>query len=108
MNALRAALTDPLCGGMGLLAAGRSDWRIDPDEPLQRPMWGAMLRFLGRAVAPQLLAAGWSPRAWFAAKLRGGRDHGTVIHACKAVDNMMEQDAATRGSVEFLKSQLSR
>ena len=38
----------------------------------------------------------------------GGRDHGTVIHACKAVDNMMEQDAATRGSVEFLKSQLSR
>ena len=38
----------------------------------------------------------------------GGRDHGTVIHACKAVDNMMEQDATTRGSVEFLKSQLSR
>ena len=38
----------------------------------------------------------------------GGRDHGTVIHACKAVDNMMEQDASTRGSVEFLKTQLSR
>ena len=38
----------------------------------------------------------------------GGRDHGTVIHACKAVDNMMEQDAATRGSVEFLKTQLSK
>ena len=38
----------------------------------------------------------------------GGRDHGTVIHACKAVDNMMEQDAATRSSVEFLKTQLSR
>lgn len=38
----------------------------------------------------------------------GGRDHGTVIHACKAVDNMMEQDATTRSSVEFLKSQLSR
>jgi chromosomal replication initiator protein len=38
----------------------------------------------------------------------GGRDHGTVIHACKAVDNMMEQDAASRGSVEFLKSQLSK
>jgi chromosomal replication initiator protein len=38
----------------------------------------------------------------------GGRDHGTVIHACKAVDNMMEQDAAMRGSVEFLKTQLSR
>ena len=40
--------------------------------------------------------------------LFGGRDHGTVIHACKAVDNMMEQDAATRSSVEFLKTQLSR
>jgi len=38
----------------------------------------------------------------------GGRDHGTVIHACKAVDNMMEQDAAMRGSVDFLRAQLSR
>jgi chromosomal replication initiator protein len=38
----------------------------------------------------------------------GGRDHGTVIHACRAVDNMIEQDATTRGSVEFLKSQLSK
>jgi chromosomal replication initiator protein len=38
----------------------------------------------------------------------GGRDHGTVIHACKAVDNMMEQDATMRGSVEFLKAQLSK
>ncbi|HEY1793531.1 MAG TPA: chromosomal replication initiator protein DnaA [Opitutaceae bacterium] len=38
----------------------------------------------------------------------GGRDHGTVIHACKAVDNMMEQDASMRGSIEFLKAQLSR
>jgi chromosomal replication initiator protein len=38
----------------------------------------------------------------------GGRDHGTVIHACKAVDNMMEQDASTRGSVEFLKAQLAK
>ena len=38
----------------------------------------------------------------------GGRDHGTVIHACKAVDNMMEQDATTRSSVEFIKNQLGR
>jgi len=38
----------------------------------------------------------------------GGRDHGTVIHACKAVDNMMEQDTATRGSIDFLKAQLSK
>ncbi len=40
--------------------------------------------------------------------LFGGRDHGTVIHACKAVDNMCEQDATTRSSVEFLKAQLSK
>ncbi len=38
----------------------------------------------------------------------GGRDHGTVIHACKAVDNMCEQDASTRSSVEFLKTALSK
>ena len=38
----------------------------------------------------------------------GGRDHGTVIHACKAVDNMMEQDTTARGSIEFLRTQLSR
>ena len=38
----------------------------------------------------------------------GGRDHGTVIHACKAVDNMCEQDASARSSVEFLKVQLSK
>ena len=38
----------------------------------------------------------------------GGRDHGTVIHACKAVDNMMEQDAGMRGSIEFLRNQLSK
>ena len=38
----------------------------------------------------------------------GGRDHGTVIHACKAVDNMMDQDSAMRGSVAFLKTALSK
>jgi len=38
----------------------------------------------------------------------GGRDHGTVIHACKAVDNMMEQDGQMRTSIEFLRNQLSR
>jgi len=38
----------------------------------------------------------------------GGRDHGTVIHACKTVDNMMEQDDSVRGSVDFLKVQLSK
>ena len=38
----------------------------------------------------------------------GGRDHGTVIHACKAVDNMLAQDAHMKGQIEFLRSALSR
>ncbi len=38
----------------------------------------------------------------------GGRDHGTVIHACKTVENMMETDESVRGSVNFLKAQLSK
>ena len=38
----------------------------------------------------------------------GGRDHGTVIHACKQVENLVAQDASTRGSVDFLRTQLSR
>jgi len=38
----------------------------------------------------------------------GGRDHGTVIHACRSVENMMEQDQSVRSSVEFLKTQLSK
>ncbi|NDC75524.1 chromosomal replication initiator protein DnaA [bacterium] len=38
----------------------------------------------------------------------GGRDHGTVIHACKAVDNMLAQDAHMKGQIEFLRTALSR
>ncbi|HEY8994885.1 MAG TPA: chromosomal replication initiator protein DnaA [Lacunisphaera sp.] len=38
----------------------------------------------------------------------GGRDHGTVIHAVKTVENMMEQDDSVKGSVDFLKTQLSK
>ena len=38
----------------------------------------------------------------------GGRDHGTVIHAVKTVENMMEQDNSVRGSVDFLKTQLAK
>ena len=38
----------------------------------------------------------------------GGRDHGTVIHAVKTVENMMEQDNSVRGSVDFLKTQLTK
>ncbi len=36
----------------------------------------------------------------------GGRDHGTVIHACKQVENMMEQDPSTQRSVDYLTRQL--
>jgi chromosomal replication initiator protein len=38
----------------------------------------------------------------------GGRDHGTVIHAIKTVENMMETDDSVRGRVDFLKAQLSK
>jgi chromosomal replication initiator protein len=38
----------------------------------------------------------------------GGRDHGTVIHAVKTVENMMDQDNSVRGSVDFLKTQLTK
>ena len=36
----------------------------------------------------------------------GGRDHGTVIHACRQVENLVEQDDRSH-SVDYLKSQLS-
>lgn len=38
----------------------------------------------------------------------GGRDHGTVIHACKTVENMMEQDESVKRNVEYLTKQLSQ
>jgi chromosomal replication initiator protein len=38
----------------------------------------------------------------------GGRDHGTVIHACKTVENMMDQDTSTKTAVELLNEQLSQ
>jgi len=36
----------------------------------------------------------------------GGRDHGTVIHACKTVENMMDQDTSIKTAVELLNEQL--
>lgn len=38
----------------------------------------------------------------------GGRDHGTVIHACKQVENMMEQDDSVKRGVDYLIKQLSK
>ncbi len=39
----------------------------------------------------------------------GGRDHGTVIHACKTVANAMEQDSSGTGkTIDYLKNQLTR
>jgi len=37
----------------------------------------------------------------------GGRDHGTVIHACKQVENVMEQDGGVKRAVDYLIKQLS-
>ncbi len=38
----------------------------------------------------------------------GGRDHGTVIHACRTVENVMEQDDRVRHTVEYLTRQLTQ
>ncbi len=37
----------------------------------------------------------------------GGRDHGTVIHACKTVENIMEQDESVRRNIEYLTKQIT-
>jgi len=38
----------------------------------------------------------------------GGKDHGTVIHACKLVKQRMEDDEKTRQIVGMLDSKLQR
>jgi chromosomal replication initiator protein len=38
----------------------------------------------------------------------GGRDHGTVIHACKQVENLMEQDGTIKRSVDYLVKIISK
>jgi chromosomal replication initiator protein len=37
----------------------------------------------------------------------GGRDHGTVIHACRTVENIMDQDETVKRSVDYLTKQLA-
>ncbi|MST00996.1 MAG: chromosomal replication initiator protein DnaA, partial [Pedosphaera sp.] len=38
----------------------------------------------------------------------GGRDHGTVLHACRLVKNRMEVDANVRQKVQYLEKLLTR
>lgn len=38
----------------------------------------------------------------------GGRDHGTVLHACKLVKDRMEVDESVRQAVNYLEKQLAR
>lgn len=38
----------------------------------------------------------------------GGRDHGTVLHACRQVKDRMEVDASVRQAVHYLEDQLRR
>ena len=38
----------------------------------------------------------------------GGRDHGTVLHACRLVKDRMEIDANVRQTVHYLEKQLLR
>ncbi|MDR1254979.1 MAG: chromosomal replication initiator protein DnaA [Puniceicoccales bacterium] len=36
----------------------------------------------------------------------GGRDHGTVIHACKSVENVIQQEPTTKRTIQFLQQKL--
>lgn len=36
----------------------------------------------------------------------GGRDHGTVIHACKSVENALQQEQTTKRTLQFLQQKL--
>lgn len=36
----------------------------------------------------------------------GGRDHGTVIHACKSVENTIQQEPTTKRTLQFLQQKL--
>jgi chromosomal replication initiator protein len=38
----------------------------------------------------------------------GGRDHGTVMHACKLVENRLAEDQALRQTISYLQQQLQR
>jgi chromosomal replication initiator protein len=38
----------------------------------------------------------------------GGRDHGTVLHACRLVKDRMELDPSIRQVVSYLEKQLLR
>ena len=38
----------------------------------------------------------------------GGRDHGTVLHACRLVKDRMEVDSSVRQLVQHLEKQLQR
>ena len=38
----------------------------------------------------------------------GGRDHGTVLHACRLVKDRMEVDPSVRQKVNYLERQLQR
>jgi chromosomal replication initiator protein len=38
----------------------------------------------------------------------GGRDHTTVLHACRRVEALCAEDSAFRQEVDFLRQMLSR
>ena len=56
--------------------------------------------YLSRALTPQSLVE--------IGLAFGGRDHGTVIHACKSVEAMIEQDDVIKRNVEYLRKILQK
>jgi len=69
---LEALVAAASASGFSLLARGASDWVMTPaHDPSCRPMCGAMLNFLARAVPPALLKQGFSPAEWLMLKRVG-------------------------------------
>ena len=84
--------------------ADHFDLRISDMSSKRRPENIAFPRqvamFLSRQMTESSLSA--------IGELFGGRDHGTVLHACRLVKDRMEVDANVRQVVQYLEKQLAR
>ncbi|HAB18546.1 MAG TPA: chromosomal replication initiator protein DnaA, partial [Verrucomicrobiales bacterium] len=80
------------------------DIRLSDMTSKRRPESIAFPRQVAMALSRQLTDASLSQIG----DAFGGRDHGTVLHACRAVKNRMEVDAQVRQTVGYLEKQLMR
>jgi chromosomal replication initiator protein len=84
--------------------ADHFDIRLADMTSKRRPENIAFPRQIAMALSRQLTDASLSQIG----DAFGGRDHGTVLHACRAVKNRMEVDAQVRQTVGYLEKQLMR